>query len=47
MEVFLGTETISLNGSSVETLKEILGPGLPAVFVGLNPSLVSEESRGR
>jgi TDG/mug DNA glycosylase family protein len=37
------TETIILNGCNIETLKELLRPGLKVVFVGLNPSPTSVE----
>jgi len=38
MIAIMAVETIDLNGQSVETLKELLKPGLRAVFVGINPS---------
>jgi predicted DNA-binding protein len=36
-------EEIELNGQKVRTLKSLLRRGLRAVFVGLNPSLISVE----
>lgn len=39
----MGTEEIVLGGEKIRTLKELLRPGLRAVFVGLNPSTVSAE----
>jgi TDG/mug DNA glycosylase family protein len=35
------TETITVNGKKIKTLKELLRTGLKAVFVGINPSLPS------
>lgn len=37
----MATEHILINGQLTETLREHLVPGMRAVFVGLNPSLVS------
>jgi hypothetical protein len=34
------TEVIHIHGQKVETLRELLRPGLSAIFVGLNPSPV-------
>jgi len=34
----MATERITVNGREIVTLKELLRPGLKAVFVGLNPS---------
>ena len=39
----MAVEEITLNGKRVETLKELLRPGLKAVFIGLNPSAKSVE----
>jgi len=39
----MAVEEITLNGKKVETLKELLRPGLKAVFIGLNPSVKSVE----
>jgi len=36
-----GVEEIRINGQNVLTLRELLRPGLKAIFVGLNPSPVS------
>jgi len=35
------TDVIYIHGQKVETLRELLRPGLSAIFVGLNPSPVS------
>src|SRR6516225_6560852 len=35
------TEVVYIHGQKVETLRELLRPGLSAIFVGLNPSPVS------
>jgi len=35
------TEVIYIHGQKLETLRELLRPGLSAIFVGLNPSPVS------
>ena len=37
------TETITIKGEKVLTLKELLCPGLRAVFVGINPTPISVE----
>jgi hypothetical protein len=37
----MAAEEISLNDSKVVTLRELLRPGLKAVFIGLNPALTS------
>ena len=37
----MGTESIEIDGRQTETLRELIAPGLRAVFVGLNPSPVS------
>lgn len=37
----MATETVELDGDRVTTLKEMIRPGLRAVFVGINPSPVS------
>lgn len=37
----MAVEEISLNGRTITTLKELLRPGLKAVFVGLNPAPIS------
>jgi hypothetical protein len=37
----MAVEEIRLNGRTVTTLKELLRPGLKAVFVGLNPAPIS------
>ncbi len=37
----MATETILIGRRKVLTLKELLRPGLKAIFVGINPSLVS------
>jgi TDG/mug DNA glycosylase family protein len=34
----MATEEIAVNGQTIITLKELLRPGLKAVFVGLNPA---------
>jgi len=36
-----GTELIMVNGEPVVTLKELLRPGLRAIFIGFNPSTTS------
>jgi mismatch-specific thymine-DNA glycosylase len=41
MEGLMATEEIWVDGKRVVTLKELLQPGLKAVFVGLNPSTIS------
>lgn len=40
----MSVETILIDGKCVETLVELLRPGLRAVFVGINPSPVSVET---
>ncbi|MBV8564647.1 MAG: hypothetical protein JO273_04225 [Methylobacteriaceae bacterium] len=40
----VGTETINISGQDVRTLRELLRPGLKAVFVGINPSRVSVDA---
>ncbi|MBV9247290.1 MAG: hypothetical protein JO366_21040 [Methylobacteriaceae bacterium] len=40
----VGTETIKISGQDVRTLRELLRPGLKAVFVGINPSRVSVDA---
>lgn len=40
----MAIEEINLSGRKVATLKELLRPGLKAVFVGLNPSCISAKS---
>jgi len=37
----MATEIIHVDGQDITTLKELLRPGLKAVFVGINPSPVS------
>jgi hypothetical protein len=37
----VAVEEITLNGRTATTLKELLRPGLKAVFVGLNPAPIS------
>ncbi|MFZ0304793.1 MAG: uracil-DNA glycosylase family protein [Terracidiphilus sp.] len=39
----MATELISINGQEVRTLKELLRPGLKAIFVGMNPAPHSVE----
>ena len=39
----MATEEITINGERVTTLKELLRPGLKAIFVGLNPAPRSVE----
>jgi TDG/mug DNA glycosylase family protein len=39
----MATETIRIDGQRIRTLKELLRPGLKAVFVGINPAPVSVE----
>ena len=34
-------EAIEIQGKQIFTLKELLRPGLRAVFVGINPALIS------
>lgn len=40
----MATETLEVDGRRFETLVELLRPGLRAVVVGLNPSVVSVEA---
>ena len=38
------TEVVCIHGQKVEILRELLRPGLSAIFVGLNPSPVSVQA---
>lgn len=40
----MAIETITVAGQKVETLRELLRPGLKAVIVGINPAVVSVEA---
>lgn len=40
----MAREIVTIDGQQVETLQELLKPGLRAIFIGINPSPVSVEA---